>query len=216
MTRFEVLIHRAVRFRREQHTDLGKVAVETCRLYEQEKAGQLVAEAIQDAFFPLSLYAKHHLDHSSHGKAGAARAGQNLGLLSRMFLRIRKDIDRYFGNSRVTCIDLDGDALQGIPSGQWCSFCGECCQLPGTVPDPPDSIKYPGYWYAYIAGDGPLLQRFCPFLFELPPQNLFFCSIHNVKPLTCLAYGEQDCREKHPGILKGEGGQLRFLRAGRL
>lgn len=200
MTRFEHLIHRAALFRRKRHAGLGEVAAEVGELYEEVKIGHPVCMALQDDFFPLSLYAKHHLDHKVHSKAGIERAAHDLALLSLMFLRIRRDTDRCFGNDRVTCIDLDGDALQGVPSGQWCSFCGECCQLRGTVPDPPDSIKYPGYWYSYIAGDGPLLQRFCPFLFELPPQGLFFCSIHNVKPLTCLAYGEQDCMEKHPGM----------------
>jgi hypothetical protein len=203
MTRFEFLVHNAVRLRQANVKDAGKTATEVGQLYEERKTGHQVAMALSDAFFPLSLFAKYHLNHSTCENVRIERAAQDLALLSRMFLKIRKDIDRYFGNSRVTCIDLGGDALQDVPSGQWCSFCGECCQLTGTVPDPAPSIKYPGYWYAYIAGDSPLRQRFCPFLFELPPQNLFFCSIHNVKPLTCLAYGERDCREKHPGSPRG-------------
>lgn len=202
MTRFEFLIRKAAGLRRERHTDLGKVSADVGELYEGEKTRHTVCMAIRDDFFPLSLYVKHHLDHTALLKAGVERAARDLALLSGMFCKIRKDIDQCFSNSRVTCINLDGDALQKVPSGQWCSFCGECCQLRGTVPDPPDSIKYPGYWYAYIAGDSPLLQRFCPFLFELPPQGLFFCSIHNVKPLTCLAYGKQDCLEKHRGMAR--------------
>ena len=181
---------------------MGKVAMKIGELYAEEKIGHQVCKVLQDAFFPLSLYAKHHLDCKLHSKAGIENAARDLALLARMFLRIRRDIARYFGNSRATCIDLDGGPLQRVPCGQWCSFCGECCQLKGTVPDPPDSIEYPGYWYAYIAGDGPLLQRFCPFLFELPSQGLFFCSIHNIKPLTCLAYGEQDCLARHPGMAR--------------
>lgn len=178
---------------------ISEIAEDVGLLYEETGRGQEVTEALHDPFFPLTLYVKHHLSVCDRGRSGLGRAGQDLALLSRMFLRLRKDIDRWFGNREATCVDLNGDAAQEVSGGQWCSLCGECCQLPGTVPDPPEPIRYPGYWYAYIAGDSPLLQRFCPFLFELPPQGLFFCAIHNVKPLTCLAYGKEDCEKRHPG-----------------
>jgi hypothetical protein len=198
MTYFESLIHDAVR-RRQNALPISEVAGDIGLLYKETSAGQQVTKALCDPFFPLTLYAKHHLCVCDRGRSGLGRAGQDLALLSRMFLRIRKDIDRWFGNHQVTCVDLNDDAAQEVARGQWCSLCGECCQLPGTVPDPPEPIRYPGYWYAYIAGDSPLIQRFCPFLFELPPQGLFFCAIHYVKPLTCLAFGKEDCAERYPG-----------------
>jgi len=199
MTYFESLIHEAVR-RRRAALSVSEVVRAVGSLYEDVCIGGEVEEALQDPFFPLTLYARHHLPFRDWGRSGVGKAGQDLALLSRMFLRIRKDIDRRFGNREATCLDLNGDANQEVALGQWCSLCGECCQLPGTIPDPPEPVRYPGYWYAYIAGDSPLIQRFCPFLFELAPQGLFFCAIHNVKPLTCLAYGREDCEEKHPGM----------------
>lgn len=202
MTRFEVSIHKTVMLRRDQVPGLRLAAKEVGLLYQQEDAGRRVSRALQDPFFPLSLYVKHHLGGSGLEKPDIAVAAQNLAVMSRMFLRIRADISRHFDNRNVTCIDLDGDARQRMPLSQWCSFCGECCQLSGTIPDPPKNIRYPGYWYTYIAGDSPLNQRFCPFLFELPPQGLFFCGIHHVKPRTCLAYEKEDCHEKHPGMAR--------------
>jgi len=199
MTYFESLIFDALR-RRAAVSDVSEVAGAIGALYEDVRTGGEVEAGLHDPFFPLALYAKHHLPYRGGDRSGVGRAGQDLALLSRMFLRIRRDIDECFGNRSVTCVDLDGDATQAPAAGEWCSLCGECCQLSGTVPDPPEPIRYPGYWYAYIAGDSPLLQRFCPFLFELPPQGLFFCAIHNVKPLTCLAFGREDCEEKYPGM----------------
>ncbi|MDZ7699806.1 MAG: hypothetical protein U5R49_23740 [Deltaproteobacteria bacterium] len=199
MYRFESLIHEAVRFR-QSGMPVSKDAVEVSRLYEDRAGGEPVQTALEDPFFPLTLYAKKHLSACESGEAGVARAGRDLALLSGMYLRIRKDIPRYFGNREVTCVDLNGDANQEVHSDDWCSLCGECCQLPGTIPDPPEPIRYPGYWYTYIAGDGPLIQQFCPFLFELPVQSLFFCAIHTIKPLTCLAYGKENCEESHPGM----------------
>lgn len=193
MTSFEYLIHTIVGLRNSLHSDGDSTAHQVGTLYEEPGVGEVVSNALLDDFFPLTLYERHYLGKDNK------HAQKHLALLSKMFLRIRKDIKQYFGNTKTTCIDLDGDAFQRISSDQWCSFCGECCQLPGTIPDPPDSIRYPGYWYSYIAGDGPLVQKFCPFLFELPPQRLFFCAIHNIKPLTCLAYGKQDCLKRHPG-----------------
>jgi len=198
MTYFESLICDALR-RRAAVSDVSEVAGAIGALYEDVRTGGEVEVALCDPFFPLTLYVNHHLSVCDRGRSGLGRAGQDLALLSRIFLRIRKDIDRCFGNREATCVDLNGDAAQEVAGGQWCSLCGECCQLSGTVPDPPEPIRYPGYWYTYIAGDSPLLQRFCPFLFELPPQGLFFCAIHNVKPLTCLAYGKKDCEKRHPG-----------------
>jgi hypothetical protein len=201
---FESLIREALRCRKAALA-ISEVARDVGLLYEDARTGREVDEALRDPFFPLTLYKKHHLETDSRDQSIVARAGHDLALLSRMFLRIRKDIDRYFGNRMVTCVDLNGDAGQRITAGEWCSLCGACCQLSGTIPDPPEPIEYPGYWYAYIAGDSPVVQRFCPFLFELPPQGLFFCAIHNVKPLTCLAFGKEDCEEKYPGMALSGG-----------
>jgi hypothetical protein len=197
---FEHLLRRAARLRQEWHRDLPEVARGIGALFEDAHLEQSVCSALQDPFFPFTLFCKYHLALGNEGCVDVARSARDLALLSRMFLKIRRDINRYFDHANVTCVDLQGGALQKVPPDQWCSFCGECCHLTGTVPDPPSAVRYPGYWYRYIAGDGPLLQKFCPFLFELPPQELFFCSIHQVKPLTCRAYGKSDCQERHPCV----------------
>jgi hypothetical protein len=203
MTYFETLIYAAAKARREDNPVVREISEKIFRLYEERSKGKPVFMALQDPFFPLSLYVKEHLKRLTPSKPGLMRAARDLFLLSRMFLRIRRDIDRYFDNRTVTCVDLNGGALQEIHGEQWCSLCGECCHLSGTVPDPQNSTRYPGYWYAYIAGDGPLLQRFCPFLFELPPRRVFFCAIQRVKPRTCLAYGRGECEKNHPGRARG-------------
>jgi hypothetical protein len=208
MSPFEELLLRAVRLRQEWQRGLPDTAREMGTLFLDHPVGQSVSEALQDPFFPLTLFCRYHLRPRAEGRVDVARAAQDLGHLAGMFLKIRRDIDRCFDQARVTCLDLGGDALQEIVRDSWCSLCGECCHLAGTVPDPPKPLRYPGYWYRYIAGDGPLLQRFCPFLFELPPKRLFFCSIHEVKPLTCRAYGRDNCEEKHPGMALTAGSEI--------
>ena len=200
MSPFEQLLLRVVRFRQEWHRDLPGTAREIGALFLDNHVGQSTSQVLQDPFFPFTLFCRYHLRPLSDGGIDVSKTAQDLGLLAEMFLRIRADIDRHFDHAQVTCVDLQGDALQEVPPDEWCSLCGECCHLTGTVPDPPKSVRYPGYWYRYIAGDGPLLQKFCPFLFELPPQKLFFCAIQEVKPMTCRAYGRSNCDEKHPGM----------------
>jgi len=202
ITRFESLLNEARISRRHWGFSVNIISKRIGDLYEDVQTGQQVSYAIRDLFFPFSLFLKHHLHHRSKRKDGIEMAAQDLARLSKIFLRIRMDIEKHFNSRTVTCVDLKGGATQKITLGQWCTFCGECCQLSGTIPDPPEGIKYPGYWYSYIAGDSPLNQKFCPFLFELPSQNLFFCSIHNVKPQTCLAYGERECMSNHPGKVR--------------
>lgn len=202
MSYLESLIRDAVRYR-QSGMSVSEVARAVAVLYRDAATGEQVETALHDPFFPLTLYARHHLPGGGRSRTAIEKAGENLAVFSRMFQRIRKDIDRYFGNHAVICVDFDGNKDQKVAGGQWCSLCGECCQLAGTVPDPPEPIRYPGYWYAYIAGDSPIVQRFCPFLFELSTQGLFFCAIHHVKPLTCLAYGQKDCEKRHPGMAIG-------------
>jgi hypothetical protein len=199
MTRFESLLNEARISRRHWGSSVNVIAKRIGELYEDTQTGEQVAFAIRDLFFPLNLFIKHHLNGRRHSKGWIEMAAQDLARLSKMFLRIRMDIERCFDSRAVTCVDLRGDTTQKITSEQWCTFCGECCQLTGTIPDPVEGISYPGYWYSYIAGDSPINQKFCPFLFEMPSQNLFFCSIHNVKPQTCMAYGERECISHHPG-----------------
>lgn len=203
VTRLDRLLDEAACARREGRASLTDLAAEMGGLYVDSRYGCQVAEAVKDPFLPLSLFQEHFGPVPGDDPVKAAHRARRLALFCHMYLRIREDIGRFFGNRDVTLVDLGGDAGQDVAVDQWCTLCGRCCRLGGTVPDPPEPIRYPGYWYSYLAGDGPLSQRFCPFLFELPPRGLFFCSIHAVKPRTCLAYGKMDCLERHPGMARG-------------
>ena len=200
-------IEEAVRARREGLRTLTDISSTVGGHYESAKFGRMVTRAFRDPFFPLRLFSKHYMGPSAETGPKTAVLARQLALYCAMFIRIREDIDRYFGNTDITCVDLDGDGDQGVSSDQWCSLCGVCCQLTGTVPDPPRPIRYPGYWYSWLAGDGPVIQKFCPFLFELPRDGLYFCAIHNVKPKTCRAYGREDCLKNHPGMAREWNGQ---------
>jgi Fe-S-cluster containining protein len=47
-----------------------------------------------------------------------------------------------------------------------------------------------------------VIQKYCPFLFELPGKALYFCAIHNVKPMTCRAYTLEECLKSHPDMAR--------------
>ncbi|MGB6930292.1 MAG: hypothetical protein WBH05_13805, partial [Syntrophobacteria bacterium] len=70
---------------------------------------------------------------------------------SEAFLRIRLDIQKLFDPETITCIPLDGKRHQ-LPTGQWCTLCGVCCQIGGVPPLPPAGVQYPDYWNTYLAG----------------------------------------------------------------
>jgi hypothetical protein len=94
---------------------------------------------------------------------------------SEAFLRIRRDIQKLFDPETITCIPLDGKKHQ-LPTGQWCTLCGVCCQIGGVPPLPPAGVQYPDYWNTYLAR--------------------FFCAIHNIKPIACRQFGEEECRRR--------------------
>ncbi len=111
------------------------------------------------------------------------------------FLRIRSDISKLFNPTTITCIPVDG-LKHPLPSGQWCSLCGVCCQIGGVPPVPPAGVHYPDYWYTFLSGKMLENQQLCPFLFQYFGEPRFFCAIHNIKPIACLQFDQKDCQER--------------------
>jgi hypothetical protein len=112
-----------------------------------------------------------------------------------IFLRIRHDIQTLFDPNTVTCIPVDG-TRHHLPSGQWCSFCGVCCQIGGVPPDPPAEVVYPDHWFGFLSGETLKNQQLCPFLLQYFGEPRFFCAIHNIKPITCRGFDREDCRRR--------------------
>ncbi len=114
---------------------------------------------------------------------------------SEAFLEIRLDIETFFDPESISCISLDGKRHQ-LPTDQWCTLCGVCCQIGGVPPAPPAGIRYPAHWYTYLAGGAVDNQQLCPFLFQYFGEQRFFCAIHNIKPIACRQFGEEECRRR--------------------
>jgi len=112
------------------------------------------------------------------------------------FLQIRHDIEKIFNPETITCIPVDG-SRHPLPSGQWCTLCGVCCQIGGVPPQqPPPDIHYPDYWHNFLSGKTLENQQLCPFLFQYFGEPRFFCAIHNIKPLACRQFDKKDCRRR--------------------
>jgi hypothetical protein len=112
---------------------------------------------------------------------------------SSVFLRVRHDIRTCFNPETITCIPLDG-GRHPLPLAQWCTLCGECCQIGGVPPLPPPQVRYPRHWESYLAGGAVANQQACPFLFQYFGEPRFFCSIHNIKPVACRDFDQEACR----------------------
>jgi len=171
--------------------------------YPDESDAGLVRRALLDPYFPLGMLA-HTLFADVGGMRfyinkrrtdlGPVLTDELRGLVG-LFVSIRLDIETYHDPDTITCVPLDGRRY-ALPNDQWCSFCGICCQVGGVPATAPAGILYPDHWLRYLAGDGMVNQQSCPFLFQLLGEPLFFCSIHSIKPLSCRAFGEEDCRNR--------------------
>jgi len=120
---------------------------------------------------------------------------RSLLLHAEAFQAIRKDIPRFFDLGTVTGIPLDG-LRHPLPDEQWCTLCGECCQIGGVSPRTPQGVELPRHWEPLLSGEYVAMQQFCPFLFQYFGESRFFCSIHNVKPISCRTFGESECRKR--------------------
>jgi len=112
-----------------------------------------------------------------------------------IFHRIRLDIRAFFDAKTITCIPFDGKR-HPLPSGNWCTLCGVCCQIGGVPPDPPPGITYPDHWHAFLAGKTVENQQLCPFLCQYFGEPMFFCGIHNIKPMACRRFDKKDCQQR--------------------
>ena len=163
----------------------------------------LLRQALLDPYFPLGM-----LEQTVFSDVDGMRffiykrrpdlepvLAAELGKYSEAFVRIRLDIETLFDPMTITCIPLDGQKHQ-LPGDQWCTLCGICCQIGGVPPEPPAGISYPDHWYKYLAGGAVDNQQFCPFLLQYFGESRFFCAIHQIKPMSCRSFAEQECRQR--------------------
>ena len=163
----------------------------------------VLRQALLDPYFPLGM-----LEQTIFADVDGMRfyinkrrldlepgLAEELEKWSEAFLLIRGDIQKLFDPETITCIPLDGKRHQ-LPTGQWCTLCGVCCQIGGVPPLPPAGVRYPGYWDTYLAGGAVKNQQLCPFLFQYFGEQRFFCAIHNIKPIACRQFGEAECRRR--------------------
>lgn len=169
--------------------------------YHLESEIFVLRQALLDPYFPLGM-----LDRTMFADVVGMRFFINkhrpdlqpslaaeLIAWAKAFVRIKSDIEGLFNPATITCIPLDGLKHQ-LPSDQWCTLCGVCCQIGGVPPLPPPEIRYPDYWYNILSGKTLENQQLCPFLWQYFGEPRFFCAIHNIKPIACRRFDRKDCR----------------------
>lgn len=174
-----------------------------CAHWSFQADSSVLSQALLDPYFPLGM-----LEQTVFADVDGMRfyinkrrldiepgLAEELEKWSVAFLRIRRDIQNLFDPETITCIPLDGKRHQ-LPTGQWCTLCGVCCQIGGVPPLAPAGVRYPNYWDIYLAGGAVDNQQLCPFLFQYFGEQRFFCSIHNIKPIACRQFGEAECRRR--------------------
>ena len=171
--------------------------------FHRETDVSILLRALPDPYFPLGM-----LEQTIFADVVGMRffinkrrwdlepiLGQELVEWAGTFLRIRHDIQTLFDPNTITCIPVDGTRHR-LPSGQWCSLCGVCCQIGGVSPNPPAGVVYPDHWFGILSGETLENQQLCPFLFQYFGEPRFFCAIHNIKPISCRVFGREDCRKR--------------------
>ena len=187
---------------KEQNSVNGLLDQMLCRC-SSEPNSAILRQALLDPYFPLEMLAKTLFSDVDGMRFYINKSRLDLEPVlvselvdwSKAFVRIRADIERFSDPKSITCIPLD-DRRHALPTNQWCTLCGVCCQIGGVPPTPPPEISYPENWYAYLSGGAVGNQQLCPFLFQYFGEPFFFCGIHHVKPLSCRDFDEEDCRQR--------------------
>ena len=171
--------------------------------FHHETDVSILLRALPDPYFPLSMLAQTIFADVVGMRFFINKKrwdlepilGQELVDGATAFLKIRHDIQTLFDPNTVTCIPVDG-TRHHLPSGQWCTLCGACCKIGGVPPDPPTGVVYPDHWFGFLAGDTFENQQLCPFLFQYFGEPRFFCAIHNIKPVSCRLFEQEDCQRR--------------------
>jgi len=188
--------------------------------FRKEEEHSLLLQALLDPYFPLGM-----VERTIFGDADGMRffinkrrpelerhLGEELVRTARAFLRIRMDIERLFDPGTITCVPMDGKR-HPLPTDQWCTLCGICCEIGGVPPEPPAGIRYPEHWYIYLAGGAVENQQLCPFLFQYFGEAWSFCAVHTIKPAACRHFDEEACRTRlQEGGLHREPGRKSKVR----
>lgn len=132
----------------------------------------------------------HLRPRDTHGP----RLTRDLLILLKLHLRIKNALPGLvdWPQAGQPALDLVGD-------GGWCDLCGQCCCHCGTVPTPPEDVRYPPWFYHALAGEALHPQPYCPFLFQALERPLFFCGLHPIKPIACRRFDRDDCERGRPG-----------------
>jgi len=171
--------------------------------YHTEKDVHTLRQALLDPYFPLQMLVRTLFADvvgmrffiNKHRPDLEPILAKELAKWAAAFLKIRRDIKRFFHPETITCIPMD-DKRHPLPSDQWCTLCGVCCQIGGVPPNPPPGVEYPGHWYAFLAGKTVENQQLCPFLFQYFGEPRFFCAIHHIKPTACRHFDQKDCNQR--------------------
>lgn len=168
-----------------------------------ETESPMLRQALLDPYFPLGMLEKTVFSDVDGMRFFINKNRPDLEPVlvaelvrwSEAFLEIRLDIETFFDPESISCISLDGKR-HSLPTDQWCTLCGVCCQIGGVPTAPPAGIRYPDHWYTYLAGGAVDNQQLCPFLFQYFGEPFFFCGIHHVKPMSCRCFGEEECHRR--------------------
>ena len=171
--------------------------------YQLEAEVSILQQALLDPYFPLGMLERTLFADvvgmrffiNKHRPDLQPSLAAELLAWAKAFVRIKIDIKKLFNPETITCIPLDGLKHQ-LPSDQWCTLCGVCCQIGGVPPFPPPGIRYPDYWTNFLSGNTLENQQLCPFLWQYFGEPRFFCAIHNIKPIACRQFDRQDCRQR--------------------
>jgi hypothetical protein len=161
----------------------------------------LVRRALSDPYFPLTKYWRLNAEGFAAEPASAPisarrltrRMAAHLSHWVRAFLAIRRDLTLAQQEGRMGGMKFGGSPQEGPPDGGWCDLCGTCCEIRGGPPDFTAGFAPPRRWIRYFRGDISRDQRFCPFLLEYFATSAFVCSIYEVKPRCCWAFGREEC-----------------------
>lgn len=182
---------------------LNKFLRQLLSRYQSQKAVSILHQVLVDPYFPLTMLTQTVFADVTGMRFYINKNRSDLEPIlarellewTKAFHRIRQDIQNFFDFRTITCIPVDGKR-HPLPDGHWCTLCGVCCQIGGVPPNPPPGITYPDHWYTLLSGKTLENQQLCPFLFQYFGEPIFFCGIHNVKPLACRQFDQKDCQQR--------------------
>lgn len=168
------------------------------RTYRNKSNRRIVLRGIASPFFPLTFFIRNisALQREKGWKSltlsmQKAQVSRMLLERTRFFLEVKEWLEQK--QNRQPGKHFIPNDPRFISPDEYCTHCGECCEIASGFPDFSKDTPLPRKWQEVFGQGLGKGHRFCAFLWEIRGKGVSLCAIHPWRSLPCRVFEREEC-----------------------